>query len=714
MYNDLDSPPPRSQFLPDSYGRKYTRPWSPDPYDPLPSTIRQTFNPNQSGEAFQLLQGGQHSRRQDNGHQPQADYTADYPPLPEDHFPVLHSKRRREASEVSVEALDLADYARTLRTRQAEDPYPAFPFADSSLNSSTRETHNHAPKPVYSAHPPSSFPAALVARGGTRSSANTSSTSTHQTPRSNVTVPLPANHSTSTPQLARPSDPDDEIDISQFPAWSRGWYNGSGGRGDTGRRQGPQRNIDSLEAYELEAGLALPKPLLGESSKGSARSLNNRQDPVANVNFNSSSHRQPLSPFDPTYVHPQSYPRAGADWFDDGISYPSYSAPSYSNHDPLLGGSREGVVPWSHDPPEYGQPPLDPQVKENRMRMLEKAFGNPTDSKRASGGISKKGKEKERDDGLMRDDDGNLMVGTPDGKGGLATQGPKLRAAVRVLQVLLVVAVGAPVIYAAVAIKPNPAPPPAGKPPIYILYVLSPITLLLLLYLFVVRPCTVRRKFSSARQTPYTNPGMMVLPVAGGGGKAKGKKKSGPTPFPPGKKKKGKKGGPGMPGDLQVNLIVDPNAFGLPGGQDLSSSSEEDEDDLMFDDGGMPGAFYPKPPDSGKDNSERAKRKRKKQRRRTLMAALKLEDEWKFARSWIRKQAFLDALVCVLWGVAFGFVIAGQRCPTGGPQQGYGGWCTAYNASTAAACLLCLSFALTIFFGVKDLYASKLSPRTRM
>lgn len=40
--------------------------------------------------------------------------------------------------------------------------------------------------------------------------------------------------------------------------------------------------------------------------------------------------------------------------------------------------------------------------------------------------------------------------------------------------------------------------------------------------------------------------------------------------------------------------------------------------------------------------------------------------------------------------------------------------CTAYNASTAAACLLSLSFAISIYFGVKDLYASKLSPRTRM
>ena len=50
----------------------------------------------------------------------------------------------------------------------------------------------------------------------------------------------------------------------------------------------------------------------------------------------------------------------------------------------------------------------------------------------------------------MRDDDGRLLVGTPDGKGGLATQSPRLRAAVRFLQIALVVAVGGPVIWAGI------------------------------------------------------------------------------------------------------------------------------------------------------------------------------------------------------------------------------------------------------------------------
>ncbi|KAF6763785.1 hypothetical protein DFP72DRAFT_1136519 [Ephemerocybe angulata] len=635
MYNNLDSPPPRSQFLPSSYGRQYTRPWSPDPYDPIPSTPGAGGFSSGSRDTFNRLQRDQppHRRGGYNGSHLD-DFVEEYPHLPSDEFPVLHAKPKREASEVSVEALDLADYARTLRTRKAEDPYPAFPFADSSLNSSKKEVHQRAYQPRNPDHPSSSYPA-IVTRGLTQSSMNTLTTSIHETPRSNVTVPLPANGRTygrssrrpyslpnsphgSTPQLGRRQpQPEDEIDISQFPAWSRNWYN------------------NSLEAYELEAGLSLPQPLLNDSSsrRGAPSYRSGNPNPsLGAVN------PKPLSPFDPAYIHPQSYPRNGGD------DYPSYAAPSYTNHDPLLGDGREGVVPWSYDPPEYNQPPMDPQVKEKRMRMLEKAFGTPTDSKVHAAG--QKTKEKEKDDGLMRDDNGKLIVGTPNGKGGLVTQAPHIRTSV---------------------LKPKSPPPPAGKIPFYILCVLAPLTLVLLLYLFVVRPCTLRRRFSSAPS--FTHPaaqGMMVLPVAGaGGGKQKGGKKGakkGPMMFPgPGgkKNKKGKKGG-GMPmGDVQVNLIAD---------NDLSSCSMT---------AGCPGAFFAKGDgaDAPKDK-ERARRKRKRQKRRSLVASLKLEEDWKFARGWMRKLAFINAGMFILWGVAFGFVIAGKRCPYG--WEGEGVWWLVY------------------------------------
>ncbi|KAJ3531141.1 hypothetical protein NMY22_g8274 [Coprinellus aureogranulatus] len=545
MYSDLDSPPPRSILLPSGSDR---RPWSPGNYDYLPSSLGSSSKPN-SSNAYSIRQ----RERQRDSYFGSRLAVQEYPPLPGDQFPVVRSKPKREASEASVEALDLADYAKTLRARQAEDPYPAFPFAGASLNSSANRVGRNAPRHEY---PPSSYPAP-ISRGGTRSSTNTSTTATHQTPRSNVTVPqtstygrrprrpysLPNSVNGSTPQVnRRPPDPDDEIDISQFPAWSRNWYHTN-----NSSRRNPRNDVDSLEAYEREAGLALPDPLLADSAskRGSSR---NGHDP------SSMAKRPPLDPFDPGYVHPQSYPRQS---FDDFSPYSA--APSYHNHDPLLGDSREGIVPWSYDPPEYGQPPLDPEVKEKRMRMLEKAFGTDTKKDRSQPKRDN-GKGKERDDGLMRDDDGKLMVGTPDGKGGLVTQGPRLRAAVRFLQILLVVAVGGPVIWAGIKLKPNPAPPPAGKPPLYVLYVLAPLTLLLLLYLFVIRPCTLRRRYSASKYTqPGAAQGMMVLPVAAAGGK--GGKKGGPMKFSGGKKNKKGKHGPGMGGDVQVNLILPRSAF---------------------------------------------------------------------------------------------------------------------------------------------------------
>ena len=45
------------------------------------------------------------------------------------------------------------------------------------------------------------------------------------------------------------------------------------------------------------------------------------------------------------------------------------------------------------------------------------------------------------------------------------------------------------------------------------------------------------------------------------------------------------------------------------------------------------------------------------------------------------------------------------------PLHGYR--CNAYNVSSAAASFLCVAFGVSVFFDVKDLHASKVSPRTK-
>jgi hypothetical protein len=194
---------------------------------------------------------------------------------------------------------------------------------------------------------------------------------------------------------------------------------------------------------------------------------------------------------------------------------------------------------------------------------------------------------------------------------------------------------------------------------------------------------------------------MMVLPVASQNGKD-------------GKKKKGKKGQQNG-GDVQVNLIVDPTMFG---GRHHDEEDEEDEeegefnewDDWAEDTSSMPGGYVPSSSNhSNRSQRPKPKKRRRPARRRNFMASLAMEEDWKRARAWLKKIAIIDGVGCVVWAAIFVYILIGKRCPAGG----FNGWCTAYNTSTAAACLLCVSFGVTLFFDVKDLGTSKISPRTR-
>jgi hypothetical protein len=337
---------------------------------------------------------------------------------------------------------------------------------------------------------------------------------------------------------------------------------------------------------------------------------------------------------------------------------------------------------------------IDMETKQARMRLLEREFGANASSSR---GLK---------DGDFLDENGKPLVGTVDDKGNLVTQGPKKRLATRLLQIALALTAAIPSIYAALVIKPDPAPPPAMKLPALALYILSVITSIFLVYLFLLRPCCCgpRRKGKGPDvANPLVN-GMMVLPVPGmAGGKKKQKGGGG------GKHKKGKGGkmmGPSG-GDVQVNLIVDPGMFNN-GAQ--SDSDSEDERDRAYGEAGsdnvwstMPGGYY-----SG-DPLTAGRKKRRKAKRRSVFAGLAMEAEWKRARSWLKKIAAIDVLMTLLWGIEFVLIMMGKRCPSGG----FEGWCNAYNVSSAAACLLSVSSAVGLFFDVKDLNTSKTSPRTR-
>ena len=327
----LDTPPPPSQFR---------RPWSPDPYDPLPATSSQ-LRTNQT------------------------------------------HNQRREASDVSVEALDLADYARTLNMRSAEHNNPSHPYSipvyrafDYPPSPPVGGFRSFALRSQDTLSPPS------LASDTTAPSRTSTGTLSHAPHRRPFSLPpssypqYPANlhsyPSVTSRGYTNPSNPGaappSEIDISQFPSFTRGWY-----------------------AQEPKQNSAHP------------------QDPFI------PSHPNVFDPAFPsdTYRSDQfALPRLG--YYTPPPSYPSYAS-----------GSSRDYLPWSGDPPETNGP-LDAEVKEERMRMLEREFGA-------------KGNGQE---------EGEKTIGSVNDKGNLITEGPKKRLAIRWLQVILALVAGGASIYA--------------------------------------------------------------------------------------------------------------------------------------------------------------------------------------------------------------------------------------------------------------------------
>ena len=352
MYADprsLDTPPPISRFR---------RPWSPlaDPDEPRPLVHdAPDYVPNANGDYWD--------------------------PQPAEH--PQYQRRRREPSDVSVEALDLADYARTLHARQGTtDRYPPFPFHESNTPSS----------PPHRLASPDSFPPlSLVSRGATRSSQSHAHSSTSRTSRAShrpFSLPPPPvrpilhpDHSLNRPRGPHSpplSEAEPEIDVSQFPAWSRRWY-------DSNNTKNPSPYMEDCPPF-LRPHLDNP-------------------------------HRH--SPFD------RDYPTYSNALSSSGHSFPSHTLPL----------STPDLAPWTSGSPDHPSR-LDPEIKEERIRMLQREFGTK------GGAHSTNGAEEER------------IIGSVDAKGKLITEGPKKRVATRVLQLSLALAAAVPSIYAAVVCLP--------------------------------------------------------------------------------------------------------------------------------------------------------------------------------------------------------------------------------------------------------------------
>lgn len=395
------------------YGAR-NRPWSPPVENNVPDgrTIDHYLAHSSHGWATQ-------TRQQDNGwgidteetfRRHRANLRATYEPEYDDNAAYRYNsarrnRRDREPSDVSVEALDLADYARTLRRAEAaqNDSYPYPPFNGS--RQFTREpvifSPAHSPVPVQRVWSPPSLPYPPVATvpverpfsalsrdtmmpppslvSGTTHSSHTHTTSLNHATRRPFSLPAdylnlrgPAIFNTdSPPPSARavgtgrrvPADTMDidhglsNPDISSFPPWARKWY--------------AQEDANA------------------KSVKGKHSNL--PRSPVEDEIFG-------------PYIHPTG-----------------------SQHD-------LGLLPWNGGPQDEQAVPgtIPDSVKEERIRMLEREFGDM--------GGTKKGR---------KDTGEEKMIGGVDEKGKLITVGPKKRITVRVFQVIIAILTAVSGIYGA-------------------------------------------------------------------------------------------------------------------------------------------------------------------------------------------------------------------------------------------------------------------------
>ena len=315
---------------------------------------------------------------------PPSRFRRPWSPDPLDSFNSSRYNRRREPSDVSVEALDLADYAMTLprRANRPDDPYgftPNDPYPPSPRGFRPFiQSRDSLPPP------------SLASPGGTLSTTTSTSRSPRNRPwslpprlydphtSSRRTVPRVAEHDNYPPGGPH-SDlgQEIEIDVGRFPAFARNWY-------------------------------SIHQP--------TARYPPSTYPSVPNI--------ESISPFDPAYPTQKhnTYNSFQKQPFSD-LGY--HSVPS--SHD----SHSRNILPWVNETRDPLDEQLDPEVKKERIRMLEREF--------AGAG---------RDTGGSLDDDKN-MIGSADRRGRLVTQGPKKRLANRWFQALLTLGAAISLVYIA-------------------------------------------------------------------------------------------------------------------------------------------------------------------------------------------------------------------------------------------------------------------------
>lgn len=390
-----------------------------------------------------------------------------------------------------------------------------------------------------------------------------------------------------------------------------------------------------------------------------------------------------------------NFPQWSRTWYDGHLSANGHA---YTNMPPPSGESgwesetltRSGGVPGSYGH-VYGARAVNDVVKEERIRMLEKQFGKPKVSHKGGAADGDEDEEEEQVDD-DRIDDADLPFGAVNSRGKLVTERPKWKLAIRWLIGLAAVACFATGIGGALLIKPGrEAPASRGSIASYILYGCSAITLVVLLYLYVIRPCCcdpIRKdlKGTGGADNPLAG---MVIPVLSGAGGPGGKMKNRGGPFGG----KGKKNAMMMAQQAPtVNLIVDPSLLGMGGGGGRRGKKGADDDDES-DDERLPGD---------------ARRSSRRKNGVGVLGNMQMQRRWMLARKTLKVETTWDAILFVIWIACVVVALAfGKKCPPGGGN----GWCNYYNAAIACGAILAALLLFVLYLDYRDLTVSKKAPK---
>ncbi|CAE6468768.1 hypothetical protein ACGC1H_004196 [Rhizoctonia solani] len=525
----------------------------------------------------------------------------------------------QQPADTSVAALDLAQYSARLNAQQASyNPYP-----QAGYGSNVQSAYGSHPQSAYSAHPQPAY-GAQVQPGYTS-----------QPPAAAYQIqPTAANYQSPTaahPPTTYPTPPASQPASSNYnpePAVGRGTVNVA----------------DFIDVGPFTySGIRSPPPKREESPQRPQRHESpqrpQRHESPQRVQRHESPQRAPRNdtPQRPQAQSPQ--PAGHLPWApgntstndhdlgDPDLVYPA-SSPSRNNSNSVFNVQAQSQNQAHDSASETSHSPEERNANET-------SYFSPDPS------TENKGK---KDWGVREEGE---RAGDINSDGKLISNGPRIRIAVRALEVLCAIGAVVACIYAFAVPKPNPAAPPASRPAVYLIVVFGFVTIFVFAYIYIVRGL-----FGVGRNKddPYAH--AMVLPISRhrlGGSNKSAKSQS----------------------NVQVNLIADPSASEQGGNL-------------------TPGVPWSEQKTSGGVFTSYEREKARLAARKGLWWALGL-----------------DVVGALAWGAGFVLAMVGPRCPVGG----YSGWCNAFNGAVACSCIGCVLFIVSGVLVGRDLVASRRSDR---